>query len=137
MPTIDITGPMTADGRRVFTAEALRFVGDLEARFGPVRTSLLEARRKRDAEIKAGASYGLLAETESVRRGSWKVAATPADLQRRHVEITGPVEPKMLINALNSGADIFMADFEDSLSDRKSTRLNSSHEWISRMPSSA
>jgi malate synthase len=116
MPTIDITGPITSDGRRVFTAEALRFVGDLEARFGAVRTGLLEARRKRDAEIKAGASYGLLAETEAVRRGSWKVAATPADLQRRHVEITGPVEPKMLINALNSGADIFMADFEDSLS---------------------
>ena len=113
MPTIDITGPIPTDGRRVFTPDALRFVGDLEARFGPVRTSLLEARRKRDAEIKAGASYGLLAETESIRRGSWKVAATPADLQRRHVEITGPVEPKMLINALNSGADIFMADFED------------------------
>jgi malate synthase len=89
MPTIDITGPMITDsgpdGRRVFTPDALRFVGDLEARFGPVRTSLLQARRTRDAEIKAGASYGLLAETESVRRGSWKVASTPADLQRRHV----------------------------------------------------
>ncbi|HEX7839936.1 MAG TPA: malate synthase A [Kofleriaceae bacterium] len=113
---IDITGPITADGARVLTPEALRFVGELEARFGQVRTSLLEQRRKRDAEIKAGATYGLLAETEAVRRGDWKVAPTPADLQRRHVEITGPVEHKMLINALNSGADVFMADFEDSLS---------------------
>jgi malate synthase len=113
---IDITGPITADGKRVFTPEALRFVGDLEARFGPVRTSLLERRRQRDAEIAAGASYGLLTDTEAVRRGDWKVAATPADLQRRHVEITGPAEPKMIINALGCGADVFMADFEDSLS---------------------
>ena len=78
MPTIDITGPLPtasgSDGRRVFTPDALRFVGDLEAKFGPVRASLLQARRARDAEIKAGASYGLLAETEPVRRGSWKVA---------------------------------------------------------------
>jgi malate synthase len=113
---IDITGPITADGARVLTPEALAFVGELEARFGPVRTQLLERRTQRDAEIAAGASYGLLAETEAIRRGDWKVAATPADLQRRHVEITGPAERKMVINALNSGADVFMADFEDSLS---------------------
>ncbi|HEY0477268.1 MAG TPA: malate synthase A [Kofleriaceae bacterium] len=113
---IDITGPITADGTRVLTPEALRFVGELEARFGPVRASLLEDRRRRDAEIAAGASYGLLAETEAVRRGDWKVAPTPADLQRRHVEITGPAERKMIINALGCGADVFMADFEDSLS---------------------
>src|SRR5215510_1671912 len=113
---IDITGPITADGARVLTPEALRFIGELETRFGQVRTSLLEQRRRRDAAIKAGASYGLSAETEAIRRGDWKVAPTPADLQRRHVEITGPVEHKMMINALNSGADVFMADFEDSLS---------------------
>jgi len=115
-PTIDITGPITADGARVLTPEALRFVGELEARFGQVRTSLLEARRQRDAAIAGGAAYGLLAETEPVRRADWKVAATPADLQRRHVEITGPAERKMVINALSCGADVFMADFEDSLS---------------------
>jgi malate synthase len=112
---IDI-GPITADGARALTPEALRFVGELEARFGPVRAELLERRRTRDAEIKAGASYGLLAETEAIRRGDWKVATTPADLQRRHVEITGPAERKMVINALGCGADVFMADFEDSLS---------------------
>ncbi|TMQ08338.1 MAG: hypothetical protein E6J91_33415, partial [Deltaproteobacteria bacterium] len=93
---IDITGPITAEGARVLTPEALQFVGELEARFGPVRTELLEQRKRRDAEIAAGASYGLLAETEAVRRGSWKVATTPADLQRRHVEITGPTDRKML-----------------------------------------
>jgi malate synthase len=113
---IDISGPISADGARVLTKEALAFVGKLEARFAPVRASLLERRRKRDAEIAAGAVYGLLPETEAVRRGDWKVAPTPADLDRRHVEITGPVERKMIINALSCGADVFMADFEDSLS---------------------
>src|SRR5215813_14065748 len=63
---IDITGPITADGKRVLTPEALRFVGDLEAWFGPVRASLLERRRQRDAEIAAGASYGLHPDTEAV-----------------------------------------------------------------------
>jgi malate synthase len=116
MHAIDISGPISADGERVLTAEARAFVGELEARFGPARTSLLDKRRQRDAEIARGASYGLLAETAAVRSGDWKVAPTPADLERRHIEITGPVERKMMINALNSGSDVFMADFEDSLS---------------------
>jgi malate synthase len=116
MQAIDISGPTSADGERVLTREALAFVGELEARFGPVRTSLLDKRRQRDAEIAKGASYGLLAETAAVRSADWKVAPTPPDLERRHIEITGPVERKMMINALNSGSDVFMADFEDSLS---------------------
>ena len=99
---IDISGPASADGAKVLTREALAFVGELEARFGPTRATLLERRRQRDAEIAAGKSYGLLAETEAVRRADWKVAPAPADLERRHVEITGPVERKMMINALNS-----------------------------------
>ncbi len=114
--SIDISGPATADSPQVFTREALAFVGELEARFAPARAAVLERRKQRDAEIAAGKSYGLLADTDAVRRGEWKVAAAPADLDRRHVEITGPVERKMLINALSSGADVFMADFEDSLS---------------------
>jgi malate synthase len=113
---IDISGPISADGERVLTREALAFVGELEARFGSVRAQLLDKRRQRDAEIAGGASYGLLAETAAVRSGDWKVAPTPPDLERRHIEITGPVERKMMINALNSGSDVFMADFEDSLS---------------------
>jgi len=116
MQAIDISGPTSADGERVLTREALAFVGELEARFGPVRTSLLDKRRQRDAEIAKGASYGLLAETAAVRSADWKVAPTPPDLERRLIEITGPVERKMMINALNSGSDVFMADFEDSLS---------------------
>jgi malate synthase len=114
--TIDISGPALADGAKVLTREALAFVAELEARFGPVRAQLLARRRQRDAEIAAGQSYGLLAETAPVRSAAWKVAAAPADLDRRHVEITGPVEAKMMINALGSGADVFMADLEDSLS---------------------
>ena len=113
---IDISGPISTDGAKVLTREALGFIGELEAQFGPIRTKLLERRRQRDAEIASGRAYALLAETEAVRRGDWKVAPAPADLDRRHVEITGPVEPKMIINALSSGADLFMADFEDSLS---------------------
>ena len=113
---IDISGPSSADTTKVLTREALAFVAELEAKFGPTRTALLERRKQRDAEIASGKSYGLLADTAAVRRGTWKVAAAPADLDRRHVEITGPVDRKMLINALGSGADVFMADFEDSLS---------------------
>jgi malate synthase len=113
---IDISGPISTDGAKVLTREALGFVGELEARFGPLRAKLLERRRQRDAEVTAGQAYALLAQTEAVRRGDWKVAPAPADLDRRHVEITGPVEPKMIINALSCGADLFMADFEDSLS---------------------
>jgi len=113
---IDISGPISTDGAKVLTREALSFVGELEARFGPLRTRMLEGRRQRDAEVAAGRSYALLAETEAVRQGNWQVAPAPADLERRHVEITGPVEPKMIINALSCGADLFMADFEDSLS---------------------
>jgi len=113
---IDISGPISTDGAKVLTREALGFVGEIEARFGPLRAKLLERRRQRDAEVTAGQAYALLAQTEAVRRGDWKVAPAPADLDRRHVEITGPVEPKMIINALSCGADLFMADFEDSLS---------------------
>jgi malate synthase len=114
--TLTISGPISTDGTTVLTPDALAFVAELEARFGATRTALLERRRKRDAEIAAGATYGLLTETQAVRAGDWKVAPAPADLDRRHIEITGPVERKMMINALNSGADAFMADFEDSLS---------------------
>jgi malate synthase len=114
--TVEISGPTPPEGDRILTPEALAFVADLERRLGPRRLELLERRRKRDDEIAAGAAYGFLPETEEVRRGDWKVAPTPPDLERRHVEITGPVERKMMINAFNSGADVFMADFEDSLS---------------------
>ena len=100
----------------ILSPEALGFLESLHRRFEPTRQALLQARAARQAEFDAGALPDFLAETESVRKGGWSVAATPSDLEKRWVEITGPVERKMMINALNSGASAFMADFEDSLS---------------------
>jgi len=101
---------------RVLTPEALRFVARLQEEFGPTRAALLERRALRQTEINLGALPDFLADTAAIRAGAWQVASTPADLQDRRVEITGPVERKMMINALNSGARVFMADFEDALS---------------------
>src|SRR5207302_10264332 len=84
--------------------------------FNPTREALLKRRAERQRELDGGALPDFLPETEQVRRGAWEVAATPHDLLDRRVEITGPAERKMVINALNSGARVFMADFEDSLS---------------------
>jgi malate synthase len=107
----------TTEGAEVvLTSEALKFVEDLHRRFNPRREELLRQRARRQAELESGKLYRFLPETESVRRGDWRVASTPDDLQKRWVEITGPVERKMMINALNSGANVFMADFEDALS---------------------
>lgn len=113
---IDVRGPAVAGQERVLTPEALRFVAALERRFGPEREALLARRDERLAELSAGAGLDFLPETRAVREGDWQVAAAPPDLDDRRVEITGPVERKMMINALNSGASVFMADFEDSLS---------------------
>ena len=114
--TIEISGPQFAGAERVLSADALAFVGELVARFGAQRGALLARRKQRDGEIATGRSYDFLPETAAIRSGDWRVGPAPADLQKRHVEITGPVERKMMINAFNSGADVFMADFEDSLS---------------------
>ena len=100
--------------REVLTDEAVRFLVELERRFGPTRRELLAARQARQARLDAGELPDFLPETAAVRAGDWSVAAPPANLQDRRVEITGPVERKMMINALNSGARVFMADFEDS-----------------------
>ena len=101
---------------RVLTDEALTFIADLQRRFGPLRLELLQRREERQAELDAGARPDFLAATREIRDGDWTVAPTPADLDDRRVEITGPAEPKMMINALNSGARVFMADLEDALS---------------------
>jgi malate synthase len=113
---VDVVGPHVDDGPRVLTPEALAFVGELQREFGPRRQELLAARHERQTVIDAGADPDFLAETSDVRADDWSVAPTPADLDDRRVEITGPVERKMMINALNSGARVFMADFEDALS---------------------
>jgi malate synthase len=113
---IVITGPITAAVEEVLTPEALAFIADLHRRFAGARRELLAARAVRQAAINAGAKLGFPEETAEIRAGDWQVAPAPDDLNDRRVEITGPTERKMMINALNSGAKIFMADFEDALS---------------------
>src|SRR5688500_11415418 len=98
----------------VLTPEAIEFLTELERRFGPRRRELLAARHERAKRLRDGELPGFLPETRTVRDGDWRVAPVPDELQDRRVEITGPVDRKMVINALNSGAKMFMADFEDS-----------------------
>ena len=110
------TLPLVDGADRILTPPAIAFVEDLTRRFRPRIDELLERRRATQARFNAGARPDFLAETAAVRGGDWKVGAIPADLQDRRVEITGPVDRKMIINALNSGANVFMADFEDATS---------------------
>jgi malate synthase len=100
----------------VLTPAAVSFVEDLTRKFRPRIEELLARRRDAQARIDAGARLDFLPETADVRRSDWTIAPAPTDLRDRRVEITGPAEPKMMINALNSGARVFMADFEDALS---------------------
>jgi malate synthase len=111
---VQVIGETLPASERVLTAEALAFIAELHEAFDGRRKELLAARAARQARIDAGETPGFLSETERVRGGDWQVADTPDDLQQRWAEITGPVDRKMVINALNSGADVFMADFEDA-----------------------
>jgi len=113
---IEVKGPRVAGAEEILSPEALALVERLQRELGPRREQLLARRAERQRELDAGQSFRFLPETQKVRDADWKVAATPPDLDKRYVEITGPVERKMMINALNSGADVFMADFEDALS---------------------
>src|SRR5436853_7347567 len=113
---LELKGHHALAQARVLTPEALQFVARLQEEFGPTRAALLHRRAVRQNEIDQDALPDFLPATAPVRAGPWQVAAAPADLQDRRVEITGPVERKMMINALNSGARVFMADFEDALS---------------------
>ena len=112
--TVDITAPVCGRMSEILTPEALAFLAELHTRFEPKRQERLAARRARQAQFDAGALPDFLPETQALRDGDWRVASIPADLQDRRVEITGPVDRKMIINALNSGARVFMADFEDA-----------------------
>src|SRR5262245_10029788 len=115
-PGARIVAGSWAGAEQVLTPEALGFVADLARSFSDRVAQLLERRREVQARLDAGGSFDFLGETASVRAGDWTVAPLPKDLQDRRVEITGPVDRKMIINALNSGASVFMADFEDSSS---------------------
>jgi malate synthase len=114
-PDVRVTGNPTPDSERVLTPDALAFIGRLHAGFGARRRELLERRRERAAEIQRGSSR-LDFASSGPALGDWRVAPAPRDLDDRRVEITGPAERKMMINALNSGASVFMADLEDALS---------------------
>ena len=113
---IDVTGPAVSGAADILTPDALAFVADLHRRFNRERVALLQAREDRQRELDAGVLPDFPVATADVRAADWSVAPAPADLDDRRVEITGPAEPKMMINALNSGARVFMADFEDALS---------------------
>src|SRR5688572_24117304 len=113
---VSLVGSNVPQYARVLTPEALEFVARLHRQFRAARVALLAQRAQRQAELDAGVLPDFPAETAEQRAAQWQVAPAPADLQDRRVEITGPVERKMLINALNSGARVFMADFEDALS---------------------
>lgn len=114
MPAVTLTAPIDGRMSEILTPEALNFLGELHRRFEPGRQQRLAARRDRQARFDAGELPDFLAGTKAIRDGDWRVATIPADLQDRRVEITGPVDRKMIINALNSGAKVFMADFEDA-----------------------
>ncbi|HRJ57973.1 MAG TPA: malate synthase A [Anaerolineales bacterium] len=111
---MNIHGKIAPEFQEILTPEALAFVEQLEREFGTRRRELLQKRVERQKMFDAGTLPGFLEETADVRAGDWKVGSIPDDLQDRRVEITGPPERKMAINALNSGAKVFMADFEDA-----------------------
>ena len=111
---IEIRGETVERSADVLTTPALDFVADLSRTFETTRRALLEQRTARQAELRAGGDLGFLPGTKDVREREWRVAPVPADLQDRKVEITGPTDRKMVINALNSGASTYMADFEDA-----------------------
>jgi malate synthase len=112
--TIELRAPAPAGGEGVLTREALDFVAGLVREFRPRHRALLARRKERQAAVDGGEKLDFLAATAAVREGDWKVAPIPKDLQDRRVEITGPVDRKMIVNALNSGASVFMADLEDA-----------------------
>src|ERR671911_101635 len=116
MTAFDIRGPNVPGQERVLTPDALGFLEPLIRRFAPLRDQLLARRREVQRRLHTGELPDFLSETAWVRASDWTVAPSAPDLTDRRVEITGPVERKMMINALNSGARVFMADFEDALS---------------------
>jgi len=111
---IQVVGRVDERGDEILTPDALAFVAELQRRFGERRDELLRRRRVRRDEISRAGGMGFLPETREVRTSEWTVARAPADLVDRRVEITGPPEPKMAINALNSGARVWLADLEDA-----------------------
>ncbi|MCC6213065.1 MAG: malate synthase A, partial [Burkholderiales bacterium] len=111
---VRISAPISAEFARILTPEALAFVARLHRQFESRRQELLARRAARQKEFDAGALPDFLPETKSIRESAWTIAPQPKDMLDRRVEITGPTDRKMVINALNCGASTFMADFEDA-----------------------
>ncbi|MBU9673628.1 malate synthase A [Planococcus sp. CP5-4] len=111
---VQITGEAVPGMEEILTPEALEFIEKLHTRFDNRRIELLEKRQVRQKELDSGKKLDFLPETKNIREGDWKIAPLPEDMKDRRVEITGPTNRKMLINALNSGAKMFMADLEDA-----------------------
>src|SRR5258706_15846423 len=114
MTDVDVRGPRRPEWDEILSDDAIACVADLHRRFNPRREELLASREARKLRIDAGELPDFLPETKAIREGDWNVAKIPDDLRNRRVEITGPVDRKMIINALNCGANVFMADFEDA-----------------------
>ena len=113
---LEVTGTLSPEHQAVFPVEAQNFLSTLCAKFAGRIDSLLAAREEKQAAIDAGELPDFLQDTQDIREGSWKILGIPQDLQDRRVEITGPTDRKMVINALNANVKVFMADFEDSMS---------------------
>ncbi len=111
---VRVLASLDDEARSVVTDEALQFIADLQYQFGERIEAMLADRQAVQARLDEGGTLDFLSETEAIREGDWTIKGTPDDLQDRRVEITGPVDRKMVINALNSGASVFMADFEDA-----------------------
>src|SRR5579862_4575524 len=111
---LEVAGPVSRRHLEILSPEALEFLTQLQREFNPRRLELLGQRKARQAALDRGEWPQFAAETAFVREGTWQVLPVPEDLRDRRVEITGPVDRKMVINALNSGANCYMADFEDS-----------------------
>ncbi len=111
---VEILGKLSPEFEEILTPQALDFIANLQRAFGSRGNELLKKRKELQFEIDEGKILDFLSETENIRRSEWRIAPIPDELQDRRVEITGPVERKMIINALNSAAKVFMADFEDS-----------------------
>jgi len=113
-PGIDLRVAPSGRQKEILTPEALSFVAALQREFGPTRDALIRSRHERQAALDAGGTLDLLPATRQVRESEWRVRPVPKDLEVRKVEITGPTDRKMVINALNCGASVYMADFEDA-----------------------
>lgn len=111
---LQITGTIKPGYEQILTTEALQFIERIERHFGERRKELLEQRKIVQEDLNQGKLPNFLEETKHIRESDWTIAPLPNDLQDRRVEITGPVDRKMIINAMNSGANVFMADFEDA-----------------------